>query len=128
MFALISCNSSPFDLSRCREIPAQESRDFVWQMDANGLTGVRYVTAVESTDVDFWFVAMDLEGPSLESPTDVAVWATERIEPFKGPFIPADELAILYSGHGGNNQEALFPPSTDGIADAVRCTRYISAQ
>ena len=84
--------------------------------------------AVESADVDFWFVAMDLEGPGMESPTDIAVWATERIEPFSGPFVPADELAIRYSSQGQTAQVMPFPPETDGIAAAVRCTRYISAQ
>ena len=128
VFALISCSNEPFDLSRCMRIPAQESRDFVLQMDIEGLTGIRYIMAVESTDVDFWFVAMDLEGPGLESPTDIAVWATEQIEPFEGHFIPADELATRFSGNGETTRAMPFPPETDGIADAVRCTRYISAQ
>jgi len=97
-------------------------------MDIEGLTGIRYIMAVKSLNADFWFVAMDLEGPGLESPTDIAVWATEQIEPFQGPFIPADELAVRYSRHGGAAQETMFPPGTDGITDAVRCSRYIGAQ
>lgn len=128
LFVLVSCTGNAFDLSRCRRIPAQESREFVRQMELEGLTGIRYIMAVRSTEVDYWFVAMDLEGASLESPTDIAVWATKTIEPFVGPFTPADELAIRYSSHVGAAQEMLFPPDTDGIADAVRCSRYIGAQ
>ena len=125
---LISCAKNPFDLSRCHRIPAQESREIVLQMDVDGLAGIRNIMAVESTDVDFWFVAIDLEGAGLESTTDVAVWATERIKPFKGPLIPVDELAIRYSGSGATAQEMPFPPGTDGITDAVRCTRHLSSQ
>ena len=125
---MIACSRNPFDLSRCQRIPANESREIVLQMDVEGLTGIRNIMAVESTDVDFWFVAMDLEGTGLESLTDIAVWATERIEPLQGPFIPVDELAIRYSSGGTNAQAMPFPPDTDGIADAVRCTRYIGAQ
>lgn len=98
------------------------------QMDVEGLTGIRYMMAVRSNDVDFWFVAMDLEGPGLESPTDIAVWATPKVDPFEGPFIPADELAIRYAMHGESAQDTTFPAGTDGITDAVRCARYISAQ
>ena len=125
---LISCSQSPFDLSRCLRIPAQESRDFVLQLDVEGLTGIRYIMAVESKDVGYWFVAMDLEGPGLESPTDIAVWATEDIEPFRGPFFPADELAKRYSSPLETTREMPFPTGTDGVADAARCTRYIGAQ
>ena len=125
---LISCAKNSFDLSRCHRIPAKESREIILQMDVAGLTGIRYIMAVESTDVDFWFVAMDLKGAGLESPTDVAVWAVKRIAPFQGPFIPVDELAIRHSAHTSTAQEMQFDPATDGIADAVRCTRYISAQ
>ena len=124
----ISCGQKAFDLSRCQRIPATESREFVLQMDIEGLTGIRYIMAVKSANAEFWFVAMDLEGPGLESPTDMAVWAADRIEPFQGPFIPANELAIRYSGQGGAAEESLFAPETDGLADAVRCSRYIGAQ
>lgn len=125
---LISCAKNPFDLSRCHRIPAKESREIVLQMNVDGLTGIRNIMAVKSTEVDFWFVAMDLEGVELESATDIAVWATEQIEPFQGLFIPVDELAIRYSGQSATAQEVQFAPGTDGIADAVRCTRYIGAQ
>ena len=128
VFILFSCAKNSFDLSRCHRIPAKESREIVLQMDVAGLTGIRYIMAVESTDVDFWFVAMDLEGAGLESPTDVAVWAVKRIAPFQGPLIPVDELAIRHSAQSSTTQEVQFAPGTDGIADAVRCTRYISAQ
>ena len=125
---VISCTGNAFDLSRCVRIPALESREFVRQLDIEGLTGIRYIMAVESDDVAFWFVAMDLEGLGMESPTDIAVWATDSVDPFAGPFIPADELAIRYSRDTVTSAKMSFPPETDGIADAVRCSRYIGAQ
>jgi len=97
-------------------------------MDIGELTGIRNIMAVKSADTDFWFVAMDLEGPGLDSNTDIAVWATEVIDPLQGPFIPVDELALRYSGKNAIALEAPFHPETDGIAESARCSRYIGAQ
>lgn len=124
----ISCSQAAFDLSRCQRIPAVETGELVRLMDIGELTGIRNIMAVKSADTDLWFVAMDLEGPGLDSNTDIAIWATEVIEPFLGPFSPVDELALRYSGDSAIIPEPPFPPETDGIAESARCSRYIGVQ
>lgn len=90
------------------------------------LSGPGY--AVRSDDFEkVWMVGVELDGPGLEEPGDVAVWATNgdpRGSVGEGLIIRANGLAAEFSTWGAAAQpgsSADFTAADHGVAEAENC-------
>src|SRR5215212_8047147 len=83
------------DLSRCVSVPTQVLEGIATGLTVDGGGYLRGGKAVKSRDLDdTWFVAADIEGPSLDGADQIGVWATHGITLSDvGPIYPAEALA-----------------------------------
>lgn len=92
---------------------------------SEGLTGsgsIREAWAVRSRDFEqTYFVAADLQGPSLGGSDEIAVWVSNRLDG-SGLIFSVNGLAGSFSDWGdGGRTEAGFSMSDDGAREAVSC-------
>lgn len=75
-------------------------------------------------EVGVWFVAGDIEGPSLEGTGEILVWATN----LDGVVFSADNLTAEFSTFPLlANTDSPISTDTDGYDEAVKCAKEASS-
>ena len=73
-----------------------------------------------------WFLAADIQGPGMDSPNEIGVWAVSAIEGAGiAPAMWADGYAQNFSTWGTARKDRWFSPNTDGIAESKACVEHL---
>lgn len=113
--------------SRC-EVPGRQLVDLLsGALTVKGGGSLRFAAAVRSRDYEsVYFVAADVQGPGIDGPNDVAVWATTRLDG-SGTFLSVDAVAKGFSSlPDASKTDAHLSLSDDGVDEARKCSKALS--
>ena len=110
------------DSSRCEAVPAHTVLAIEEGLTVNGGGSLRAARMVRSADFErVWFVAADLQGPGLNGPADIGVWATNNQGATGSSYFAVDGVAKEFSDWG--DAGGRFSLAADGVRESRDCAR-----
>jgi len=109
---------------RCEDVPQPAQDAIATGIVADSGAMLRGWQMVKSKDYEsVWFVAADLEGPSLDGTDQIAVWAMNQPDdPTSSLVLSVDGLALQFSDWGdGSTTDAHLSINDDGVSEAKDC-------
>lgn len=109
--------------SRCEEVPADMLDAIASGLTLDGEGTLRSGAAVRSDDFEkLYFIAAEVDAPGLEAEGDVAVWASNSLQPGGGMILAVDGLAKEFSEWpAGDSTDANITSTDDGVSEARSC-------
>jgi hypothetical protein len=108
--------------SRCLDVPRALVDGIETGLTVTGGGSLRNARAVKSQDfAKVYMVAADIQGSGMEGPSDIGVWATNRLGE-GGLIFAVDGFAKEFSDWShGDQTDANITASSDGVQEAKDC-------
>jgi endonuclease YncB( thermonuclease family) len=110
---------------RCEDVPQALVDGIASGIKPETGATLRGAQAVRSEDFDkVWFIAADLEGPGLDGPDQIGLWATNSLEAGSGLIFSVDGTAKEFTDWGdGGQTDAHLSTNDDGASEAKACVQ-----
>ena len=136
LLAAVACGGEPSERVQKEESRLSASGDCE-QVPAATLTQITQALTVEGGSVrapyqvrsklynNIYMVAADLEGPGLDGPDDIGVWASGEIQGTDATLSWVNSLARDNSELLGGSQQGTtrFTPTAHGIRESIKCVQ-----